>query len=111
MDDVSSYGIVTEKGVGRALAHAIENEKIDLLLLWASFKLVQGAKGLANVSLDPGAEEGRAGALRQPRRHGHDELLLGGGGGGRVRRAQLDNRRVSAAHLPLVRHWSPHSRP
>ena len=57
MDDVSSYGIVTEKGVGRALAHAIENEKIDLLLLWASFKLVLGAKGLTKARLTPEQQE------------------------------------------------------
>ena len=55
--DVSAYGIVTEKGVGRALAHAIENEKLDLLLLWTSFKLVQGAKGLTNAALDPAQKE------------------------------------------------------
>jgi len=55
--DVSAYGIVTEKGVGRALAHAIENEKLDLLLLWTSFKLVQGAKGLTKAALDPAQKE------------------------------------------------------
>ena len=53
MDDVSAYGIDTDDGVESALAHAIKGEKLDLLLLWTSFKLVQGAKGLANVSLDP----------------------------------------------------------
>ena len=51
--DVSAYGIVTENGVGRALAHAIENDKLDLLLLWTSFKLVQGAQGLSKAALDP----------------------------------------------------------
>ena len=53
IDDVSAYGIDTDDGVESALAHAIKGEKLDLLLLWTSFKLVQGAKGLANVSLDP----------------------------------------------------------
>jgi hypothetical protein len=57
ISDVSAYGIVTEKGVGRALAHAIENEKLDLLLLWTSFKLVQGAKGLTKAALDPAQKE------------------------------------------------------
>lgn len=51
-NDVSAYGIATESGVERALSHAIKGEKLDLLLLWTSFKLVQGAKGLANASLD-----------------------------------------------------------
>jgi len=55
--DVSAYGIVTETGVGRALAHAIENEKLDLLLLWTSFKLVQGAKGLTKAALAPDQKE------------------------------------------------------
>jgi len=53
MDDVSAYGIDTDDGVESALAHAIKGEKLDLLLLWTSFKLVQGAKGVANMSLDP----------------------------------------------------------
>lgn len=53
LNDVSAYGIVTESGVERALAHALQGEKLDLLLLWTSFKLVQGAKGLASASLDP----------------------------------------------------------
>lgn len=53
IDDVSAYGIDTDDGVESALAHAIKGEKIDLLLLWTSFKLVQGAKGLANASLSP----------------------------------------------------------
>ena len=52
INDVSAYGIVTDGGVERALAHALKGEKLDLLLLWTSFKLVQGAKGLANASLD-----------------------------------------------------------
>ncbi len=52
LNDVSAYGIATENGVERALSHAIKGEKLDLLLLWTSFKLVQGAKGLANASLD-----------------------------------------------------------
>ena len=45
------------RGEPRALAHAIENEKLDLLLLWASFKLVQGAKGLTKAALDPAQKE------------------------------------------------------
>lgn len=53
IDDVSAYGIDTDDGVESALAHAIKGEKLDLLLLWTSFKLVQGAKGVANMSLDP----------------------------------------------------------
>lgn len=53
IDDVSAYGIDTDDGVESALAHAIKGEKLDMLLLWTSFKLVQGAKGLASVSLDP----------------------------------------------------------
>ena len=48
IDDVSAYGIDTEDGVESALAHALLGQKLDLLLLWTSFKLVQGAKGLAN---------------------------------------------------------------
>jgi hypothetical protein len=51
-NDVSAYGIATDNGVERALSHAIKGEKLDLLLLWTSFKLVQGAKGLANAGLD-----------------------------------------------------------
>jgi hypothetical protein len=51
--DVSAYGIVTDTGIERALSHAIEGTKIDLLLLWTSFKLVHGAKGLSNMALDP----------------------------------------------------------
>ncbi len=53
IDDVSAYGIDTDDGVESALAHAIKGEKLDLLLLWTSFKLVQGAKGVTNMSLDP----------------------------------------------------------
>jgi len=52
IDDVSAYGIDTDDGVESALAHAIKGEKLDLLLLWTSFKLVQGAKGLASAGLD-----------------------------------------------------------
>lgn len=52
INDVSSYGIATDNGVERALSHALKGEKLDLLLLWTSFKLVQGAKGLAGASLD-----------------------------------------------------------
>lgn len=52
MGDVSAYGIATENGIESALAHAIKGEKLDLLLLWTSFKLVQGARGLAGKSLD-----------------------------------------------------------
>jgi hypothetical protein len=51
-NDVSAYGIATDNGVERALSHAIKGEKLDLLLLWTSFKLVQGAKGLASAGLD-----------------------------------------------------------
>lgn len=53
INDVSAYGIDTDDGVESALAHAIKGEKLDLLLLWTSFKLVQGAKGVASMSLDP----------------------------------------------------------
>ena len=52
MNDVTAYGIATENGIESALAHAIKGEKLDLLLLWTSFKLVQGARGLAGKSLD-----------------------------------------------------------
>lgn len=51
MNDVTAYGIATENGIESALAHAIKGEKLDLLLLWTSFKLVQGARGLASKSL------------------------------------------------------------
>ena len=50
--DVSAYGIVLDETVGRALNHAIANEKLDLLYLWNAFKLVQGAKGLTKTPLD-----------------------------------------------------------
>lgn len=54
VDDVSAYGIDTDDGVESALAHAMQGEKLDLLLLWTSFKLVQGAQGLAKGGiLDP----------------------------------------------------------
>ena len=55
--DVSAYGIVTDTGIERALSHAIEGEKLDLLLLWTSFKLVHGAKGLTSVALDPAQKQ------------------------------------------------------
>ena len=55
--DVSSYGIVTDSGIERALSHAVEGKKLDLLLLWTSFKLVTGAKGLTNVALDPAQKQ------------------------------------------------------
>ena len=52
-NNVSAYGIATDNGVERALSHAIKGEKIDLLMLWTAFKLVQGAQGLAYASLAP----------------------------------------------------------
>ena len=58
IDDVSAYGIDTEDGVESALAHALLGQKLDLLLLWTSFKLVQGAKGLAKGGiLDPAQQK------------------------------------------------------
>lgn len=51
MEDLRGYGIVTENGVESALAHAIRGEKIDMLLLWTSWKLALGAKRLANSKL------------------------------------------------------------
>ncbi len=55
--DVSAYGIVTDSGIERALSHAVEGKKLDLLLLWTSYKLVTGAKGLTNVALDPAQKQ------------------------------------------------------
>ena len=58
IDDVSAYGIDTDEGVESALAHALQGQKLDLLLLWTSFKLVQGAKGLAKGGvLDPAQQK------------------------------------------------------
>lgn len=52
LNNVSAYGIATQNGIESALSHAIKGDKIDLLLLWTAFKLVQGAQGLAYASLD-----------------------------------------------------------
>ena len=57
MEDLREYGIVTENGVESALAHAIQGEKLDLLLLWTSWKLALGAKRLAGSKLGK-AEKG-----------------------------------------------------
>lgn len=51
MEDLREYGIVTENGIESALAHAIKGEKLDLLLLWTSWKLALGAKRLADSKL------------------------------------------------------------
>ena len=95
-NNVSAYGIATDNGVERALSHAIKGEKIDLLMLWTAFKLVQGAQGLAYASLAPEQKKAAAGALRQPGRHEHPELLLGGRRRGRLRRAQRGSDHVSS---------------
>jgi|SaaInlV_125m_DNA_1040241.scaffolds.fasta_scaffold02284_3 hypothetical protein len=52
MNNVSAYGIATKNGVESALSHAIKGDKIDLLLLWTAFKLVQGAQDLAYASIN-----------------------------------------------------------
>ena len=52
MKNVAKYGIGTEKGVESALSHAMQNKKIDLLLLWTIHKLVLGAQGISKTGID-----------------------------------------------------------
>ena len=49
---ITAYGIATSNGIESALHHAMEGTEIDLLYLWACFRLVQGVHSLAQVSLD-----------------------------------------------------------
>ena len=50
--DITTYGIATPRGIESALHHAMEGTEIDLLYLWACFRLVQGVHSLAQVSLN-----------------------------------------------------------
>ena len=45
---IAAFGSVTENGIESALAHAIVGKKLDLLLLWTSYRLVQGARMMSN---------------------------------------------------------------
>jgi hypothetical protein len=50
--NIAAYGIATPRGIESALHHAMEGTEIDLLYLWACFRLVQGVHSLATqVSL------------------------------------------------------------
>ena len=50
--NIAMYGIATPRGIESALHHAMEGTEIDLLYLWACFRLVQGVHSLATqVSL------------------------------------------------------------
>lgn len=50
--DVASYGIATANGIESALHHAMEGTEIDLLYLWACYRLVQGVHSLGSTNLN-----------------------------------------------------------
>ena len=45
--NIAAYGIATPRGIESALYHAMKGTEIDLLYLWACFRLVQGVHSLA----------------------------------------------------------------
>ena len=45
--NIAAYGIATPRGIESALHHAMKGTEIDLLYLWACFRLVQGVHSLA----------------------------------------------------------------
>ena len=60
--DVASYGIATANGIESALHHAMEGTEIDLLYLWACYRLVQGVHSLGSTNLN-GANKKAVGKL------------------------------------------------
>lgn len=56
--DITKYGIVTDSGIESALHHAMVGTEIDLLYLWACYRLVAGVHNLAKaVGIDKTQKE------------------------------------------------------
>lgn len=51
-DNITAYGISMPTGIESALHHAMEGTEIDLLYLWACYRLVHGVHSLALTSLN-----------------------------------------------------------
>ena len=55
--DIAAYGIATENGIESALYHAMQGTEIDLLYLWACYRLVAGVHTLGEANLDKAQKE------------------------------------------------------
>ena len=55
--DIAAYGIATENGIESALHHAMGGTEIDLLYLWACYRLVAGVHTLGQANLDKAQKE------------------------------------------------------
>jgi len=60
--DITAYGIATPNGIESALHHAMDGKEIDLLYLWACYRLVHGVYTLGQSGL---ADKTRAEAIKE----------------------------------------------
>ena len=71
--DITKYGIVTDSGIESALRHAMDGTEIDLLYLWACYRLVAGVHTLAEA---PGLDKTEKEAIKELLGEGLGEVTL-----------------------------------
>ncbi len=71
--DIAKYGIVTDSGIESALYHAMVGTEIDLLYLWACYRLVAGVHTLAEA---PGLDKTDKEAIKELLGEGLGQVTL-----------------------------------